>query len=514
MSRTNVANPSLWIADTPQTDYPRLGEGERVTADVAVIGAGITGLTTALLLQRGGARVALVEAGRVCSGVTAYTTGKVTTLHGLVYGPLRETFGIETAQTYAEANRAGFTQIAAFVDELGIDCGWERRPSYTYTTDEATVAKIEREVEVAQALGFPAAFTTETELPFEVLAAVRFEDQAQFHARRYGLALAEALAAAGGQVFEQSRVVDVDTSRGRCTVASGGTVEAEHVVLATQIPILDRGGFFAKTHPSRSYLTAFETEGEPLAGMYLGKGGTTWTLRSAEGGRYLITGGQAHKSGQEPDTPARYAAIERWTREHFAVGRAAYRWSAEDYMPVDGLPYVGKLPLGNGRVWLGTGYQKWGLTNGSAAALMIRDGIEGRPNPWAHTFDANRADVGASAKDFVKENLDVAKRFVCDRVRHLTGVEPEAVAVGKGAIVEAADGERVGAFRDEEGRLHAVSLTCTHLGCHVTWNPAERSWDCPCHGSRFGVDGEVLHGPAVRPLEQRTLTDGGATPDA
>ena len=345
-----------------------------------------------------------------------------------------------------------------------------------------------------------------------MLAAVRFEDQAQFHARRYGLGLAEALVAAGGEVYEQSRVVDVDTIRGRCAVARGGTVEAEHVVLATQIPILDRGGFFAKTHPSRSYLMAFETDGEPLAGMYLGKGGTTWTLRSAEGGRYLLAGGQAHKSGQEPDTPARYAAIERWAREHFDVGRAAYRWSAEDYMPVDGLPYVGKLPLGNGRVWLATGYRKWGMTNGSAAALMIRDGIEGRPNPWAETFDANRADVGASARAFVIENLDVAKRFVCDRVRHLTGVEPEAVAAGEGAIVEAADGERVGAFRDEEGRLHAVSLTCTHLGCHVTWNPAERSWDCPCHGSRFGVDGEVLHGPAVRPLEQRALADGAPRP--
>ena len=511
MSRTHVVNPSLWVAGTPETDYARLEEGERVAADVAVVGAGITGLTAALLLQRGGARVALVEAGRVCSGVTAYTTGKVTTLHGLTYGPLRRTFGLETARAYAEANRAGFTQIAALVDELDIDCDWERRPNYTYTTDAATVQKIEREVEVAQEVGLPASFTTETGLPFEVLAAVRFEEQAQFHARKYGLALAEAFVAAGGRIYERSRVVDVDTSEGRCAVEGGGTVEAEHVVLATQIPILDRGGFFAKTHPSRSYLMAFEAEGAPLEGMYISTGGRSWTLRSAEGGRYLIAGGQAHKSGQEPDTPARYAAIERWTREHFDVGRAAYRWSAEDYMPVDGLPYVGKLPFGSGRVWLATGYQKWGLTNGTAAALTIRDGIEGRPNAWAETFDANRVDVAASAKEFVTENLDVAARFVGDRIDHLTGVAPEALAPGEGAVVEAGD-ERVGAYRDEGGRLHGVALTCTHLGCHVTWNPAERSWDCPCHGSRFGVDGEVLHGPAVRPLERRALPDDA--PDA
>lgn len=480
--------------------------------DVAVVGAGITGLTTALLLQQGGARVALLEAGRVCSGVTAYTTGKVTSLHGLTYGPLRQTFGEETARVYGEANEAALAQVESLVEELGIDCNWERRPNYTYTTDEKTLAKVEREVEAAQAAGLPASFTTETELPFEVLGAVRFENQAQFHARKYALGLAEAFQSGGGRVYERSRVVDVDTSAGLCTVEGGGTVEAEHIVLATQIPILDRGGFFAKTHPSRSYLVAFEAEGEPLEGMYISKGGSSWTLRSAEGGRYLLAGGQGHKTGQEPDTPARYAAIERWAREHFEVGRAAYRWSAEDYMPVDGLPYVGTLPFGNGRVWVATGYQKWGLTNGTVAALIIRDGVGGRPNPWTETFDANRADVGASAKEFVKENLDVAARFVGDRVAHLSGEEPEALAPGEGAVVEA-DGERLGAYRDEDGQLHAVSLVCTHLGCHVTWNPAERTWDCPCHGSRYDVDGEVLHGPAVRPLERKALADGGTAED-
>ena len=505
MSRLHVANPSLWIAGTPGTDHPRLSADERLRVDVAVVGAGITGLTTALLLQREGARVALVEAGAVCAGVTAYTTGKVTSLHGLTYGPLRETFGAETARVYGEANEAAVAQVEALVDELGIDCEWARRPNYTITTDERTLPDVEREVEAAQEAGLPASFTTETELPFDVVGAVRFEDQAQFHARQYGLGLAEAFVAAGGRVFERSRVVDVDTSEGRCTAESGGVVEAEHVVLATQIPILDRGGFFAKTHPSRSYLMAFETGGPPLEGTYLSAGGgDTWTLRSAGGGRYLVAGGQAHKAGQEPDTPARYAAVERWAAEHFGVGPAVYRWSAHDYMPVDGLPYVGRLPFGDERVWVATGYGKWGLSNGTVAALIIRDGIAGRPNPWAETFDANRADVGASAKSFVKENLDVAKRFVGDRVKHLVGKAPEWLAPGEGAVVEA-DGERVGAYRDEDWQLHAVSLACTHLGCHVTWNAAERSWDCPCHGSRFGVDGGVLHGPAVRPLERKTL---------
>ncbi len=451
--------------------------------------------------------MALVEAGRVRSGVTAFTTGKVTSLHGLIYGPLRQKFGEETARVYAEANEAALTQVALLVEELGIECDWERRPNYTYTTDEKALPKIEREVEAAQAAGLAASFTTETELPFPVLGAVRVEDQAQFHARRYGLGLAEAFHERGGRIFEGSRVVDVDAAEGRCTVESGGTVEAEHVVLATHLPILDRGGFFAKTHPQRTYLMAFETPEPVLRGMYISEGGgPSWTLRSAEGGRYLVAGGQSHKTGEEPDTPARYAAIERWAGEHFGVGPATYRWSAHDYVPVDEIPYVGALPFGGGRVWVATGYNKWGLSNGTAAALILADAVAGRPNPWAETFDANRADVVASAKEFVKENLDVAARFAGDRIRHLAGRDPAELRPDEGAVVEA-DGRRVGAYRDADGRLHAVALTCTHLGCHVNWNPAERSWDCPCHGSRYDVDGHILHGPAVRPLDRVSLDD-------
>jgi glycine/D-amino acid oxidase-like deaminating enzyme/nitrite reductase/ring-hydroxylating ferredoxin subunit len=507
MSRTDVPNPSLWIATATGIDYPAIASDERVEADVAVVGAGIAGLTAALLLKRSGAAVALVEAGRVCAGVTAYTTGKVSSLHGLTYRSLRADFSEETARLYGEANEAAIDLVAGFIDELGIKCGWRRGPAFTYTTDEQTLGKIEEEVEAAQAVGLPASFTTETELPFDVLGAVRFEDQAQFHARHYGLALASAIDGDGCRVFEGSRVVDVDASAGRCTIENGGTVVADQIVLATHIPFLDRGGFFAKVSPSRSYLLAAEVEEDAPEGMYLGTGSQTRTLRSAEGGTYLVLGGTGHKTGQEPDTPACYDEIERWAREHYTVKDVAYRWSAHDYVSVDGLPYVGKLPFGNGRVWVATGFNKWGLTNGTVAAAIIADGIAGHPNLWAETFDANRLDLAESAKEFVAENLNVAERFVGDRIRHLTGKEVSELGRDEGVVVEA-DGERVGAYRDAGGALHAVSLVCTHLGCHVTWNPAERSWDCPCHGSRFDVDGAVLHGPALRPLDPKVLDEG------
>jgi glycine/D-amino acid oxidase-like deaminating enzyme/nitrite reductase/ring-hydroxylating ferredoxin subunit len=504
VSRTDVPNPSLWLDTAPSPGYPALGPDDRLEVDVAVVGAGITGLTTALLLKGTGARVALVEAGRVCAGVTAYTTGKVSSLHGLTYRSLRRSFGEETARVYGEANEAAITLVTSIVDELGIDCGWRPGPAFTYTTDEKTLGKIEEEVEAAQAAGLPASFTTETELPFEVLGAVRFEDQAQFHARRYGLALAAAIDGNGSRVLENSRIVDVSAMGTTCTAESGGTIVADHVVLATQIPFLDRGGFFAKVSPSRSYLLAAEVEEDAPEGMYLGVGRETRTLRSAGGGRYLVLGGASHKAGQEPDTPSCYDEIEAWAREHYTVQNVAYRWSAHDYVPVDGLPYVGRLPLSLDRVWLATGYNKWGLTNGTVAATIIADGIAGAENPWAETFDANRLDVLPSAKKFVEENLDVAVRFVGDRVRHLVGKDPGELEPGEGGVVDLG-GERVGAYRDAEGEVHAVSLVCPHLGCHVTWNPAERSWDCPCHGSRFDVDGTVLHGPALRPLDPKDL---------
>lgn len=507
MAAPRSANPSLWIATAESPGYPQLAAGEHVRAEVTVVGAGLTGLTTALLLKRAGARVVVVEAGEVCAGVTAYTTGKVSSLHQLAYRSLRTSFGEEVARAYGAANEAGLALVAELVASLDIDCGWRRGPAFTYTTEGATLSKIEEEVTAAQAAGLPASFTTATELPFEVLGAVRFEDQAQFHARRYGLALADAIDGDGCRICEHSRVVEVEASAGRCTVASGGVVEADHIVLATQLPFLDRGGFFAKVSPARSYLLAAEVDAEPLEGMYLGAGETTRTLRSAGEGRYLILGGDGHKTGQEPNTPARYAEIERWAREHFAVRQVAYRWSAHDYVPVDGLPYVGTLPFGDGRVWVATGYNKWGLTNGTAAAMIIVDGITGRSNPWAPTFEANRVDPIPSARSFIKENLDVAARFVGDRIRHLSGQRLQELKAGQGGIVEV-DGERMGAYRDEAGDVHAVSLVCTHLGCHVTWNPAERSWDCPCHGSRFDVEGNILHGPAVHPLERKMVDTG------
>lgn len=493
---------SYWLGTSPATDYPAYQPEGRVL-DVAVVGGGITGLTAALLLAETGATVALLEAERIAGGVTGYTTAKVTSLHGLTYASLEKTLGAEAARIYAEANEAGLAETARLVDQLGIDCAFERLPAFTYTEEADQVAKVEAEVEAARRAGLAASFTAETDLPYPVRGAVRVEDQAQFHPRRYCLALAEAIVRHGGGVFEHTRVLDVDEGSPCRVKTAHGELTASQVVIATQLPIVDRAGLFARAHPEQSYALTATLEGPAPQGMYLSADSPTRSVRPvATGGREAVLGGEGHKVGHEPDTRQRYAALERWATERFAVAEITYRWSAHDYVPADGVPYIGRAGLRSQRLHVATGFKKWGMSTAALAAVILRDRIGGRPSPWEKLFDATRLDVKGEAKSVVMENVDVAKRFVGDRLRARSAPAAAALSPGEGAVAEL-DGDRVAAFRDDNGRLHTVSARCTHLGCLVAWNTAERTWDCPCHGSRFDPEGNVLQGPAVRPLEPR-----------
>lgn len=493
---------SYWVGTAPGSDYPAFTPGGRMV-DVAVVGGGITGLMTALLLTEAGASVAVVEAGRVSSGVTGYTTAKVTSLHGLTYASLERTFGPAGARTYAEANQAGLAEIARIVKDLDIDCDFERLPAFTYTEDADAVATVAAEVEAAGRAGLHATFTTEVDLPYPVQGAVRLDDQAQFHPRRYCLTVAAALRDRGGAVYEKTRVLDVGPGSPCRLVTDHGELQAAQVVVATQLPIFDRGGFFARTHPQRSYALTATLAGPAPLGMYLSADSPTRSVRPVTaGGREVLLGGEGHKVGHDPDTRRRYEALEGWARERFAVDEITYRWSAQDYMPSDGVPFIGPAGPGASRIFVATGFKKWGMSTAAVAAMILRDRIGGRENDWADFFSSTRLDPKGEAKTLVKENVDVAKRFVGDRLRARRAPSATALAPGDGGICEL-DGERVAAFRDDDGRLHTVSPRCPHLGCLVDWNTAERSWDCPCHGSRFDPDGQVLQGPAVRRLEPR-----------
>lgn len=492
---------SVWLATADHPTFEPLRTD--LDVDVAVVGGGITGLTTALFLQRGGARVAVIEADRVGHGTTGHTTGKITSQHGLKYADLIRTAGEDKARLYAEANEQAIRTIAALVDELGADCRFERAPSYLYTTDAAEVSDLESEHEAATRLGLPSTLTTETDLPFPVVQALRFDDQAHFHAASYTAALARTLAERGARIVEGTRAMGVDEEAERVTVKTEhGDVRADHVVIATLLPFLDRGGFFAKARPKRAYGVAAVLRGEGLTGMHMTAGSPTRSTRPwADGDRHgIIVVGEDHETGSSEASPARYGALEEWTRSNFDVESFEYRWSAQDFIPADGLPYIGRSPRTT-RTYVATGFQKWGLTNGTVAAEILTNLVEGRDHRWLQAFDATRIGDPSTFKELAKDNLKVGAHFVSDRVTRLRAGSIDHLAPGEGGMAKV-DGETVGAYRAPDGTVHAVSITCTHMGCTLKWNRAETSWDCPCHGSRFDRDGAVLNGPAVRPLSQ------------
>ncbi len=495
---------SLWMATAPAPNFTPLSGDRR--ADVAVVGSGIVGLTAALLVQREGLDVVLLEADEIASGVSAHSTVKVTVGHGLIYSELHDRYGRDTAAAYLQANAAGLAKIREFVRVDGIDCDLADRRHVLFAEDDGSLDAIEREVEVERELGLPADLQSGTDLPFPVTGAMALDGQAQFHPRRYLLGLADAFVREGGVLHDRSSVREVDGSASPKIHTEGGSIAADHLVIATGSPILDRGLFFAKIFPRREYAIAAAVDpAGTLADMYYSAATPTHSLRmaEAEGETLVILVGESHKVGEEIDTESRFTSLQAWLEERFAIRGIRYRWSTQDYDSMDRLPFVGSLGIGN--VLTATGFGGWGMTNGTAAAMSIRNTILGRPTDWGDVFDVHRHHPVAAAGPFLRENVKVARHRVGDRL--MAGTAPADLAPGDAAIAEI-DGDAVACFRDDGGRLHAVSATCTHLGCRVNWNTAERSWDCPCHGSRFAIDGSVLQAPATEPLARHPIEAG------
>jgi glycine/D-amino acid oxidase-like deaminating enzyme/nitrite reductase/ring-hydroxylating ferredoxin subunit len=411
---------------------------------------------------------------------------------------LESSLGSGTARTYGEANQAGLEAIAQLVAELSIECDFRRKPNFTYTESASGRSAIEDEVDAAERAGLPAS-TAAAELPYPTAAAVSFPDQAEFHPLKYLHALASAAAEAGCEVYERTRVVRVDQGD-PCELRTdrGEIVSAGRVIVATHLPILDRGLFFARTHPERSYVLLARLRGDVPRGMYLSDESPSHSLRAVPNadGELLMIGGESHKAGQS-DASERYATLEQWARERFDIESIEHRWATQDNMPADTLPFVGQLWPFSDRVLTATGLSKWGIAMGTSAATILSDLVAGRENPWASTFTPMRAHPKAGAASFVKENANVGMRFFADRITRRGSAEE--LAPGEGRVVGSGIRQRA-VYRDDSGELHTLSARCTHLGCIVGFNRAERTWDCPCHGSRFAATGEVIEGPAVRPL--------------
>jgi glycine/D-amino acid oxidase-like deaminating enzyme len=469
MAELSDRTASLWMDTTAGAPvHPPLTQD--LDVDVAVVGGGILGMTTALLCAQAGASVAVLEMDVVCGGVSGHTTAKVTPLHGSPYRELRAKHGPDVASAYARGNQAAMERVAAFVDTLGIDADLRRRPALTYVTDPAQMVAMQQEGEAARQAGLDVRTVTDAPLPFPIAAGVRLDDQVEINSRKYVLGLAQAVVAAGGAIHEQTRATGL-TERGgpRVRTAGGPSVRAQHVVVATLMPFLDRGLYFARLTPKRSYCIAARAPREAIPQiMAISADQPTRSIRGAVGPggeELLIVGGEGHATGEDRDTERRYAALEAFARDAFGATEVTHRWSAHDLQPADGIPYIGPYTPLSHHLWTAGGFRKWGMTNATMAAEILAERIAGRDHELASTFDSNRLDPLGAAPGVAKELLKDTRHFVVDHA------------------------------------LHRDAPTCTHLGCRLSWNTAESSWDCPCHGSRFAADGSVLTGPATKPLE-------------
>ena len=502
------AAESYWMDSVPATTYPPLTED--VEVDAVVVGGGIAGLCTAWELLQVGQDVVLLEADRITAGVTGYTTAKLSAQHTLVYATIRKASGPDAARQYAQSQQQAVERVATVASQLGIDCDLERVPAFTYAESADQVDELRAEADAAREAGLEASFVTETGLPFPVAGAVRVEDQSQFHPRKYLLGLAEDVVRRGGRIAERTRAVGLEEGDPcRVTTEQGVTVTARNVVIATHYPVFDRALLFGRLEPRRELVVAavLPDERDPN-GMFITPEQNTRSVRTAPyrtGERLLIVTGE-HFTPGAGDVTERWERLLAWTAERFPGAEVAYRWAAQDNSTTDQVPFVGPFHPGARHVYVATGFGGWGMSNGVMAGHLLATSIAGDEPPWAGLYDPRRLHPVREAAPMAKLQAKVARHFIGDRLRssHVDSVED--IGPGTGAVLRVGV-ERCAVYRDDAGAVHAVSARCTHLGCLVHFNDAERAWECPCHGSRFAVDGSVIQGPANRPLERKDLPE-------
>lgn len=460
----------MWTATSPHVQFPAL-EG-KISVDVAVIGAGITGLTAAALLKRAGKTVAVIDKSDVAAQDSAYTTAHLTEVFDTRYHDLVQNFGREGARLAAHSSRRAIERIATFVRELKAACEFRRLSGYLFSESEGDLSELECEVEAAKEIGVEAELVDDIPLPFRVKAAIRFPNQAQFHPRKYLVALAKNIPGEGSYVFERSCVRHTRDGDPCWVKTDSGTVTARDVVLATHTPIATDLFFETKMASYRSYAVAAQLSPDAsIDGLFWGTEDPYHYIRSySVSGRnreaLVIVGGEDHKTGKQEETKRCYDRLEEYIRSRFDVGSIRHRWSGQISQPIDGLPFIGRSHLAE-HFYVATGYSGTGMTFGTLAAMIISDAILGHDNPWGALYDARRVKPIASLANYLFENRDYPTYFLFD---HL-------VAPGSAPI-------------------------CTHMGCRLHRNEAEKSWDCPCHGSRFDSGGRVLNGPALKDLER------------
>lgn len=467
---------SIWKMDL------ELGRGEVLpnTADVVVIGGGMAGILTAFLLSQHNVDVILLEREQIAGGITQNTTAKLTSQHGLIYEKLIKGAGKEQAEMYARANQDAIEQFHSIIGQHHIECDFKVLPHFVYSLESED--QIVKETLAAQKLGLPASATSKLSLPFPVKGAVRFERQAQFHPLKFIKPLAKKL-----NIFEHIKVQAVE---GKKVITDQGTILTDFIVIATHYPFINfPGWYFLRLYQQRSYVLALRHAAD-LGGMYIDADSHGYSFRNHDD--LLLLGGQGHRAGKHPGNCYRH--LEEAAAKFYPESSIAAQWSAQDCMTLDGIPYVGAYSRSTPNLLVATGFNKWGMTNSMAAAQILTNHILGKPNEYAKAFSPQRFHPKLSIAEFgthVKESaIGLSKGYLHCPLRELSSIP------NGGAGVIRYRNRRVGAYKDEKGQVFLVSAKCPHLGCELSWNADERTWDCPCHGSRFDYYGNLIGNPA------------------
>ena len=545
---------SYWINSLSEEEKKRFDKLEQnIKTDICIIGGGLTGLSTAYYLSKYKIRTVLLEKGEICRQTSGNSTAKITSQHGLIYKYLTDSKGKDFARRYYEANEEAIREIKDIIDKENIDCDFEYQPAYVYTQSVQEVQKIKAEVEAVNNFGGKAELVHSPDielnrlhcdeyvesvennaqklkidvdnivreninleangvqermknlLPIKALLAIRCEHQAQFNPYKYANALAKICSDSGIKIYEHTKAIDVETEDEDeyyiITLENGYKIKAKYLIIATKYPIVNIPGFyFVKMYQSTSYAIGMQTKERLFEGMYINSGEPTISLRTAKyGDEYLlIVAGFDHKTGAQIDLSNSYKYLEEVARNIYPKGKIKYHWNTEDCITLDKIPYIGELSKLWENCYVATGFNKWGITSSNIAARIITDKILGEKNEYEEVFKATRLEPIKN----IKEVTNIVKESINSLVIKKLEIPQEAanqIQEGEGKIVEV-NGQKIGIYKDKEGEIYKVDPVCKHLGCELSWNNLDKTWDCPCHGSRYDYKGNLIYGPSVKNL--------------
>lgn len=492
---------SYWLDSTTPTNYAKLKE--EINTECLIIGGGIAGISTALALQEAGMSTVILERDRIGHGTTGYTTAKITSGHNLVYSDLIKSFGIEQARQYAEANTYGIKKIKENIETYNIDCYYKDLAHIIYTREEKRLEKFEKELEACHALHLPVSFQNNLPLPFSTWGGLRYEEQGQFHPLLYLQQLAAAYIEKGGKIYENTKAEQIDYKNNVISTEEG-LVKAGNIVITTHYPYFDQGHlYFMKMYPYTSYIIAIKRtkDMKPINDMYINTDFIIRSFRSltTQKGDYLLIGGGSHRTGQSKHEQNHFITLINYAKEIYGSIDLAYTWAAGDYVASDKVPYIGHLAEDINNIYVATGFGKWGMTHGTASGKIISDLILKGENPWQDIYSPSRHMHYKGFIHTLENGLDsglayVKSMFDAGKVSEINNLKSEEACVIK------LHHQRIGIYKDTKGQLFALDTSCPHLGCHVEWNQATRTWDCPCHGSRYRYDGTLIDGPSNKNL--------------